>query len=172
MNNKLIKRFVLTISLFMSFASLSASIDTPEDQLQKMLSQHKGQVVYLDFWASWCGPCRKSFPWMNMAQSKYSELGFSVISINLDTEMPLAKDFLKETPASFPVIYDPDGTIAQAYKIKGMPSSYLIDRDGNIAKAHTGFFTNKQDLYQQEIENLLSKKADGSVSVSDHKVEN
>jgi len=126
--------------------------------LEETLISHEGKVVYLDFWASWCGPCRKSFPWMNTMQEQFKHEGFSVISINLDANKDLAEKFLKENPARFTVIYDPKGNIAKHFKIQGMPSSMLIGRDGKIKSSHTGFFTNKTPKYQQEIEELLAIK--------------
>ena len=126
--------------------------------LERALTKHKGEVIYLDFWASWCGPCRKSFPWMNDIEAEYKQQGFSVISINLDANKALATKFLNEMPASFTVIYDPKGKIAKHFKIQGMPSSMLIGRDGKIKSRHTGFFTNKVSLYQKEIEELLATK--------------
>jgi thiol-disulfide isomerase/thioredoxin len=127
--------------------------------LTQLLEQHKGDVIYLDFWASWCGPCRKSFPWMNDMQTKYKQQGFAIISINLDADHELAQSFLKDHPALFSVIYDPKGLTAKKYKIKGMPTSYLIGRDGQIKKAHTGFFINKINMYEDEIKQLLTNKA-------------
>ena len=129
-----------------------------QEGLTQMLEQHKGDVIYLDFWASWCGPCRKSFPWMNDMQNRYQQQGFTIISINLDAEHDLAEDFLKEHPALFSVIYDPKGQTAKKYKVKGMPTSYLIGRDGQIKKAHTGFFTKKIPTYENEIKQLLTTR--------------
>ncbi len=123
--------------------------------LELILAEHKGDVIYLDFWASWCVPCRKSFPWMNAIQKKYQSQRFTVISVNVDANDELAQKFLKKTPASFAVIYDPKGKIAKHFSIQGMPSSMLIDREGKIIKRHTGFFTKKIAQYQFEIEQLL-----------------
>ena len=123
--------------------------------LELTLAKHKGDVIYVDFWASWCVPCRKSFPWMNAIQKKYQSQGFTVISVNLDANDDLAQKFLKKTPASFAVIYDPKGKIAKHFAIQGMPSSMLINREGKITKRHTGFFTKKIPQYQSEIEQLL-----------------
>jgi len=99
----------------------------------------RGKVVYVDFWASWCQPCRQSFPWMNRLQKRYQEQGLVVVGINLDKSRELSDDFLKKTPADFIVAYDPEGKVASAYRVKGMPSSYLIDRQGRIQKTHIGF---------------------------------
>ena len=147
----------LLFGLLLSISSVAAETVTSRQALEQALAQHKGEVVYLDFWASWCVPCRKSFPWMNMVQEKYQTKGFSVISVNLDADYALAQKFLKENPASFSVIYDPKGKLAKHFKIQGMPSSMLIGRDGKIKQRHTGFFTKKIPQYQQEIEKLLAQ---------------
>jgi len=155
---------VVLFSLLFNVVSAAKAADAKafeqvnsREALEQALAKHKGEVVYLDFWASWCVPCRKSFPWMNTIQAKYQSKGFSVISINLDANYDLAQKFLIENPASFTVIYDPKGQIAKHFAIQGMPSSMLIGRDGKIKQRHTGFFTKKIPAYQHEIEQLLSK---------------
>jgi len=128
------------------------------DVLEKSLNEAKGQVVYLDFWASWCGPCRKSFPWLNAMQAKYKNQGFKVISVNVDAERSLADEFLQALPAHFTVIYDPKGKVARQFKLKGMPSSYLINKQGEMVSAHVGFIENKKPSYEQEIVRLIQQK--------------
>jgi thiol-disulfide isomerase/thioredoxin len=150
--------FSFFILLSISHVAYSQELISSRVELEQALSKHKGDVVYLDFWASWCGPCRKSFPWMNKVQAQYQQQGFRVISINLDADKKLAEKFLIETPATFDVIYDPKGKIARHFKIQGMPSSMLIGRDGEIKSRHTGFFPNKISEYQQEIETLLLQR--------------
>tara|TARA_R110001583_G_scaffold31209_1_gene107017 strand:+ start:313 stop:801 length:489 start_codon:yes stop_codon:yes gene_type:complete len=152
---------VWAVLLLLCFLSLIVKVQAQalsEIKLQQTLEQHQGKVVYLDFWASWCGPCRKSFPWMNEMQQKYREQGFVIISINLDADIALAKGFLLENSANFSVIFDPKGAIAQNFNIKGMPSSLLIDRQGQIQQAHSGFFTNKVTLYEAQLSALLAIK--------------
>ena len=156
---KLIKFTAFSFFIFLTNLHANAqSVIDSQTALEQALSEHQGEVVYLDFWASWCGPCRKSFPWMNDIQKQYQPQGFSVISINLDADKSLATKFLLQTPADFTVIYDPKGQIAKHFKIQGMPSSMLIGRDGQIKSSHTGFFTKKIPQYQQEIEALLAQK--------------
>lgn len=121
------------------------------------LANYKGKVVYLDFWASWCAPCRKSFPWMNTMQEKYHDLGFKIIAINLDEDKNKAEQFLKETPANFTIAYDPTSKVARTYKVKGMPSSYLIDRKGNILSEHQGFFSSSKESLEQTIRKALAQ---------------
>lgn len=147
--------FTLLLSLFISPYSLADETVTSRKALEQSLAMHKGKVVYLDFWASWCGPCVRSFPWMNNIQAKYKDKGFTVISVNLDADKQLAAKFLVDNPATFDVIYDPKGKIAKHFKIQGMPSSMLIGRDGKIKSRHSGFFNKKIPEYQQEIEALL-----------------
>jgi len=103
------------------------------------LADLKGKVVYLDFWASWCPPCRQSFPWMNEMEARYAHRGLAVVAINLDKDRALAEKFLKEVPAQFTVAFDPEGRVADSYHVPGMPSSFIIDRNGKIQKVHIGF---------------------------------
>lgn len=126
--------------------------------LEKTINQYPGDVIYLDFWASWCVPCRKSFPWMNKMVHKYEKQGLRVISINLDKSKDLAQEFLIKNPANFIVLYDPEGELPRAFNIKGMPTSILIDSKGEVSKVHTGFYESKTMLYQAEIKTLLDSK--------------
>jgi peroxiredoxin len=103
------------------------------------LTDYRGKLVYLDFWASWCGPCRQSFPWMSSMQSKFGGKGLQVVGVNLDTKSDDGKRFLSGNPAQFTIAFDPAGSTPRQYGVKGMPSSYLIDRDGKIIYEHIGF---------------------------------
>lgn len=147
--------FLALLPVFPVFAD---SGEQKRAQLKQTLNQHQGEVVYLDFWASWCGPCRKSFPWMNEMQATYREQGFTVISVNLDKERKLAEQFLQQSQARFPVVYDPEGVLAKQYQLKGMPMSFLLDRQGEVRVAHTGFFSDKRQQYEAEIKHLLTLK--------------
>ena len=147
---------ILVVLLFMSSTLLAAP--APDFTLDDVtLSQYRGKVVYLDFWASWCKPCRKSFPWMNHIQQKYGDQGLVVLAINLDKEPDLAAAFLRQLPADFTIAYDPQGTVAQQYKLPGMPTSYLIDKQGQLRVAHKGFFEAQADKYESEISALLNE---------------
>ena len=115
-----------------------------------------GELLYVDFWASWCVPCRKSFPWMNELVSKYRDKGLKVIAVNLDAEKSLANEFLKKYPANFPVIYDPNGKLATAFDVQGMPSSFIIDSNGKILKSQKGFKTRLISEYEKKIANVLN----------------
>jgi len=121
------------------------------------LDQMKGKVVYVDFWASWCGPCRRSFPWLNEMLSKYGSKGFAVVGVNVDKKHADAEKFLAVTPATFTVVYDEAGTTPSAYGVKGMPSSYLVDGNGRIAYVERGFLEEKKPELEQRIVSLLGK---------------
>ncbi|MFT5755996.1 MAG: thiol-disulfide isomerase/thioredoxin [Alteromonadaceae bacterium] len=155
---KIITASFLLLLVFITFVVLldkgePKSIEVNE--LEQLIIENRGKVVYLDFWASWCGPCRESFPWLNEMQSKHKNL--KIISINLDNDKHLADEFLTKIPANFTVIYDPKGRLAKKYKIKGMPSSYLVNKEGNLVSAHSGFSISKQVQYEQEIKRLLAE---------------
>lgn len=119
------------------------------------LNDYRGKVVYLDFWASWCAPCRSSFPWMSEMQQRYGEQGLAVIAINLDKERHFTTRFIEETQPQFTIAFDPKGESAEAYGVMGMPSSYLIDRSGQIVLRHIGFRTSDSTKLEQAIQQQL-----------------
>lgn len=129
-----------------------------EGATQVRLSALKGKVVYLDFWASWCGPCRQSFPWMNDMQTKYGSRGLQVVGVNLDAKDSDARNFLAETNARFLLAFDNNGITPKQFGIKGMPTSYLIDREGRVVFEHVGFNLSKAPTLEKEIAKLLEHK--------------
>lgn len=118
-------------------AAPAFALQGPQGPVQ--LAAYRGKVVYVDFWASWCGPCRQSFPWMNQMQAKYGARGLQIIGVNLDASSADATQFLSATPAQFAIAYDPQGATPRGYSIKGMPSSVLIGPDGKVLSEHAGF---------------------------------
>ena len=121
------------------------------------LAPVEGQVVWVDFWASWCVPCRRSFPWLNSMHRKYGPNGLQIIAVNLDKERALADKFLAEVPAEFALRFDPAGELAKHYGVQAMPSSYLIDADGNVLATHAGFRTGEAADYERAIQDALAK---------------
>ena len=99
----------------------------------------KGKLVYIDFWASWCVPCKQSFPWMNEMQARYADRGLHVLAINVDAKTTDAEKFLTQIPAKFQVVFDSVGATPKQFAVKSMPSSYLIDGDGRAVYVHSGF---------------------------------
>lgn len=144
------KPLIFSLFFLMHFSSFAR--ETSLD-----LSQYKGKVVYLDFWASWCGPCKESFPWLNAMTKKYPK-NLVVIAVNLDKDKTEADTFLKKYPADFKVIFNPDGNLAESHKVKGMPYSIIIDKQGEKKFSHIGFNLEKAKEYEKQINNLLEKK--------------
>lgn len=142
---------LFAISLLSSWPALAA------DSTSLDLTAYRGKVVYLDFWASWCKPCRHSFPWMNDMQKKYGADGLVIVAVNVDEQHADAAKFLRQTPADFAIVYDPEGKYAQQYQIIGMPSSFIIGRDGQVVKKHQGFFDDSPAKYEAELRELLGK---------------
>lgn len=103
------------------------------------LATWRGQWVYVDFWASWCGPCKQSFPWMNEMHAKYGPRGLKIIAVNVDARASDGERFLTASPAKFSVAYDSKGETPKRYEVKAMPTSYLIDPTGRITLIHAGF---------------------------------
>ena len=118
----------------------------------------RGEVIYLDFWASWCAPCRKSFPWMNAMQQRHGERGLRVVAINLDNQREAMERFLQRYPAEFTVLVDGEGASARRFAVKGMPSAYLIDRRGVVRKIHRGFRSAHADALEAALIELLEEK--------------
>ncbi len=116
------------------------------------LDSLRGKVVLVDFWASWCEPCHKSFPWLAAMQAKYGPSGLVVVAIGLDKDLDAGDAFLAKHPSPFTVAFDPAGKTADAYRVAGMPSTYLVDREGRIVRTHIGFVAGKTAEFEHQIE--------------------
>lgn len=113
-----------------------------------------GQVLYVDFWASWCGPCRVSLPAMNQLYREFREQGFTVVAVNVDKNPADGRDFLKKHPVNYPVVKD-DGSLPRQFGVKGMPTAYLIDRNGTVRSVHEGFRPGDKEKLRAQIMHLL-----------------
>lgn len=131
-------------------ASPETSAEAPLD-----LAALRGKVVYLDFWASWCAPCRESFPWMNRLQAELGAEGLVVIAVNVDDSRGDAERFLREHPAQFRIVFDPQGELPEKFGVHGMPTSFLIDRQGHVQARHEGFFMRDRDALARQVRSLL-----------------
>ena len=128
------------------------------DELASLdLAAYRGRVVYLDFWASWCAPCRASFPFMDTLQREERARGLVVIAVNVDTERRLATEFLTETPVDFGIVFDPAGKLAEEWKLAGMPTTVLIGRDGKPRSQRVGFRRADERSLRDAIERLLAE---------------
>lgn len=119
------------------------------------LSQYKGQVVMLNFWATWCGPCQQEMPLLDQMYKKYKPAGFTLIGVNLDKDAPPVKQLLDRKPVSFPVLLDPASQVSKAYHVDEMPSTVLIDRKGNVRFLHRGYKPGDENEYQDRIRQLI-----------------
>ena len=143
----------VVLSFTAAFAGNKEAASTPSEL---DLSPWAGKVVLLDFWASWCGPCRESFPWMDQMQRRYADQGFVVVAVNVDEKFADAKAFLEGTSNEFQHLQDPEGRLAEYYGLTAMPSSILFGRDGKPAYRHAGFHSEKTAMYENHIKTLLA----------------
>ena len=127
-------RRILTCLLLVQLPFVPAAPATAATDFD--LDDYAGKVVILDFWASWCVPCRRSFPWLNAMHAKYSDEDLVIVGVNLDIERTEADRFLREFPADFSIVYDDDKVLAKTFEVMAMPSSYLLDRNGKVVERH------------------------------------
>jgi DsbE subfamily thiol:disulfide oxidoreductase len=157
---------LIVVFTFSSVMSFSTSVEAKRTQAPDFtlksrdgknvrLSDLRGQVVLLNFWASWCGPCRQEMPILDDIHKQYSSLGFSVLGVNLDAKSSKAINYLKDTPVTFPVLYDPKGDVSGTYGVQAMPSTVIIDKDGNVRFLHEGYKSGYEDDYRKQIKKLL-----------------
>ena len=134
--------------LILCFCTFSAHSDS---DIASILEKHRGEVVLLDFWASWCAPCLKSFPWMNDLSRDLGTKGLTVIAINLDSDSGAARKFLDENPALFSVLIESGTHLAEELRVDTMPSSFLFSRNGELVHQQRGFQTKHSALYRSLI---------------------
>lgn len=158
-----VSRRLLPLIVLFCFLSAAQAEEAPSFSLTGnvgpvSLAAYRGKVVYVDFWASWCAPCRKSFPWMNDLQHRYGPRGLTIVAINVDKKQEAAQAFLADYTPRFAVAFDPTGMVADAYHVWTMPSSYLIDRKGHLHSVHRGFFDTDKARIEEQIKQLLTEE--------------
>jgi len=121
------------------------------------LSEFRGEVVMLNFWASWCGPCRQEMPLLEELYQHYKPLGFTILAVNVEDASSDAMAMLKDIPVSFPVLFDSDNKVSDIYGVEAMPSTVLINRDGNIRFVHLGYLPGYEVEYAREIKSLIQE---------------
>ncbi|MDB6088931.1 MAG: thiol-disulfide isomerase-like protein [Gammaproteobacteria bacterium] len=153
----------MAAALLIALPCLAASSSSPAPQFtlgarggrEVNLAQYKGQVVMLNFWASWCGPCRQEMPLLENIYKKYNKLGFTLLGVNVEPDSKAADDWLKQTPVSFPILYDKESKVSKLYDGSGMPSTVIIDRKGNLRVLHHGYKPGDENEYLDSIRSLI-----------------
>jgi peroxiredoxin len=162
----MIRKTALIIILTGVLAAVSATADhglgtAPDFSLPDAsggsvaLADFKGQVVLINFWASWCGPCRQEMPLLDELSTRYAPLGFTMLGVNVEEDSSAANGFLSGTPVSFPVLYDRENTVSKLYDVIAMPSTVIVDRAGQIRYIHHGYEAGNEHDYQDQIRALI-----------------
>jgi thiol-disulfide isomerase/thioredoxin len=160
MNNRMV---AMTAALLLSLPALAASSASPAPQFtlaarggrDVSLAQYHGQVVMINFWASWCGPCRQEMPLLESIYKKYKGAGFTLLGVNVEPDSKAADEWLKQTPVSFPILYDRDSKVSKLYDVAGMPSTAIIDRSGKLRMLHRGYKPGDENEYLDSIRALI-----------------
>lgn len=121
------------------------------------LSEHRGEVVMINFWASWCGPCRQEMPHLDALYQRYSPLGFTVLGINVEQDRDMADKILRDIPVTFPILFDDQNQVSELYSVDAMPVTVLVDRSGNIRSVHRGYKPGFEATYESEIRALAKE---------------
>ncbi|HKW82866.1 MAG TPA: TlpA disulfide reductase family protein [Burkholderiaceae bacterium] len=119
------------------------------------LAEQRGRVVMVNFWATWCGPCRQEMPHLNRLYEKYRASGFVLLGVNVDDDTRNAAELATKLGLKFPVLLDTDKGVSKLYDLSTMPSTVLIDRDGKVRYVHRGYLTGYEDTYDKQIRELL-----------------
>ncbi|UJP06393.1 MAG: TlpA family protein disulfide reductase [Nitrosomonas sp.] len=166
-NHSLKLLFLIVLALFGNSASATQQVDIPapdctfatlEGDSAKGLHALQGDVVYVDFWASWCPPCVKSFPFLNQLEQEFKAQGLRVIGVNLDEKKMDAVAFLSKVPADFEIVTDQTKQCAKDFGVIAMPSSFLIDRHGNVRYIHQGFRQGESEQLRAMVQQFLAEK--------------
>jgi peroxiredoxin len=160
----MIKKIVILFSVVLASVAATAgpvSGPAPDFTLQMLgggqmsLAEQKGNVVMVNFWATWCAPCRQEMPHLEALHQRYSSLGFTLLGVNVEEDSSGAQDWLAETPVSFPILFDPQSSVSELYDVIAMPSTVMIDRQGNLRYLHHGYKPGYEDEYQNQIRALI-----------------
>ncbi|MEY4764712.1 MAG: hypothetical protein RI907_1385 [Pseudomonadota bacterium] len=144
-----------------AFAAAAVNAAAPDFTLRSAqgtnlrLQELRGKVVLVNFWATWCGPCRQEMPHLNRLHEKYGKSGFVLLGINVDDDPRKALSVAEELGIRFPVLLDTDKKVSEAYGLQAMPSTFLVDRDGKLRHLHRGYLSGFEAQYEQQIRELL-----------------
>ena len=141
--------------------AIAPSVIAPDFTLRTMggpnlrLQEQRGQVVMINFWATWCGPCRQEMPHLTRLYEKYRASGFVLLGVNVDDDTRTAADLAAKLGIKFPVLLDTDKAVSRQYDLATMPSTVLIDRDGKVRYVHRGYLSGYEDVYDKQVRELL-----------------
>jgi len=160
-------RMLPALALVALLAGLPASATAPtaapdfklpaRDGSQVQLSELRGQVVMINFWASWCGPCRQEMPLLEQIQAKYEPLGFTLLGVNVEPDSAEAEKWLRNVRVSFPILFDRANAVSASFGVEAMPSSVLIDREGHVRHVHRGYKPGDEAVYADLIRGLVKE---------------
>lgn len=167
--SKHITRSVLVLSLVCGFLSSfsfaePSNKEAPDFVLKSnegknvRLSELRGDVVMINFWASWCGPCRQEMPVLDELHAKYKDMGFTVLGVNVEQDSSKAKEMITKNPVGFPILYDTLSEVTEKYGVDSMPMTVLLDSDGNVRYVHKGYKPGYEDNYQAEMKTLFKEQ--------------
>jgi peroxiredoxin len=131
---------------------------TDRDGNTVSLEDLRGQVVMINFWASWCCPCREEMPLLEQIHQRYQPLGFTLLGVNVEENSSDAVSWLKDRPVSFPILFDPDNGVSKLYDVVAMPSTVIVDRQGNVRFLHHGYQAGYEDDYQDQVRALVRER--------------
>jgi len=149
------------LTLTAAAAALQSGAPAPAFQLNSntgkplALADFKGQIVLLNFWASWCGPCRQEMPILEQLNRQYHAKGVTLLGINVEPDSAAAVDWLKATPVTFPILFDTDSKVSSLYEVAGMPNTVIIDRKGQVRYIHRGYSAGAENDYLNQIRMLI-----------------
>ncbi len=160
---RMIQLGTLLCSMALALAVQAEALEGPapdftlksKDGSNLRLQDFRGEVVMLNFWASWCGPCRQEFPLMDEIYKKYQKMGFTILAVNVDEDSRDANGFLDAVPVSFPILYDPESKISELYQVDAMPTTIMIDRNGNKRYLHRGYKSGYEVEYDKQVKQLV-----------------
>jgi thiol-disulfide isomerase/thioredoxin len=154
-------RALLLATVMAAVPALAGPTPAPVFRLDSMagkpvsLAEYKGQVVMINFWASWCGPCREEMPILEKLHAKYKPMGFTMIGVNVEPDSAEAAKWLKATPVTFPILFDTKSEVSKLYAVQSMPSTVIIDRKGNLRWLHRGYKAGDENEYLNQIRALV-----------------
>lgn len=162
---KIVRNYLLLFGCLVAWSGIAASATisgpAPNFSLKSLsgenikLSELTGNVVLINFWASWCGPCRQEMPILNAIHNKYKALGFTVLGVNVEEQVANARSFIADRPVDFPILIDSNNTVSRLYEVIAMPTTVVIDRDGQLRFLHRGYQSGDEAEYRKMVKKLI-----------------